>query len=65
MNDHGVTELKPEIFLRENVVFATRDCVPPALFLEYLQENTQSEVYWERFDTYGVIYFYQFHTEAE
>lgn len=62
MEAFGITKLSPEIFLRNDVVFATRYNEPPKVFLDYLQENTQDEVHWELIDTYDTIYFYQFST---
>ncbi len=58
----GIYELNAALFLRDNVVFATRYDKPPKLLLAYLRENTGRPVEWEFFDTYGVIYFYTFHT---
>ena len=62
VQEFGIYELNASIFLRDNVVYATRYDQPPQLLLDYLQENTASPVEWEFFDTYGVIYFYTFHT---
>ncbi len=59
----GIHTLNASVFLRDNVVFATRYDSPPQLFLDYLQENTDSPVHWEFYDTYGLIFFYTFYTD--
>ena len=62
VQNFGIHELNASVFLRDNVIYATRCDSPPQLLLQYLRENIEGNVEWEFFDTYGVIYFYTFYT---
>jgi hypothetical protein len=63
MANFGITELNASIFLRDDVIFASRANTPPQALIDYIAEYTGSPVYWEFFDTYGAVFFFTFHTD--
>lgn len=59
LDKYGVTELGPQLFLRENVLVASTDPEPWQSLVEYVAENTDADVEWDFYDTSGYVNVFQ------
>ena len=57
---YDITELNASIFLRDDVLLASVNPEPWPGLTAYIAREVHADVDWDYYDTYGMIYFYQF-----